>query len=704
MPALITYSVDLDEVPLDSKIVDEFRRDGIKFLYPPQKDALDNVFSGKSVVVSVPTASGKSLIAYMAILRAFSMGLKSMYIVPLRALAMEKYEDLLKFEKYGLRTALAIGDFDAPPGYLSNYDVIVATSEKMDSILRHSPEFAYEIGAMVVDEIHLMGEESRGPTLEMVITKIRALNDDVQIIGLSATVANADEIARWLNAELVYSDFRPVPLKLGVYVGDTIIYDDESTERLERDSLGVGNLVTARISDGGQLLIFVNRRKSTESLATKLQRRVRRFLTDEELRQLEEITAEMNDDEYSAYTDKLTRMLRSGVAFHHAGLSNKHRKIVEDAFKKRLVKVIVATPTLAAGINLPSRTVIVRDLARYDGVGMSPLPVMEVKQMLGRAGRPRYDRFGEGILMASSEKKAQWYMENYIMGDVEEIDSQLSSEKALRTHLLSLIATDMANSREEIMEFFEKSFYGFSLPVETLSNKVDRTLGFLIENEFVEEGTFLRATPLGKRVSDLYIDPLSALMFRECYQMDFDEFCVLHTISATPDMRPLYAKKNEIEDLLLLTRIHPIAIDEYAVEPEKFFGGLKIARILMDWISEAPQDSIVAKYDVGPGDLHSLSELADWLIYAFSEIGKTLRYPHFRKAESLRFRVKYGVTEDLLPIVELRGVGRVRARRLHEHGLTSIEKLKQAKVEDLTRIPGIGEKLAREILRQVQRR
>ncbi len=694
--------MELDEIPLDPEIVDEFRRDGIRFLYPPQKEALEHVFAGHSVVVSVPTASGKSLIAYMAILRAFRMGLKSIYIVPLRALAMEKYEELLKFEKYGMKVALAIGDFDAPPGYLQRYDVIVATSEKMDSILRHSPDFAYGIGAMVVDEIHMMGEESRGPTLEMVITKVRSINEDVQIVALSATVANADELAEWLNAKLVNSNFRPVRLKLGVYVGDTIIFNDGTTESLQRDSLGVGNLVSDRIENGGQLLIFVNRRKSAESLATRLQRRVKRLLTDDELEKLSTMAEDILEGEFNAYSDKIAKLIRHGVAFHHAGLSNKHRKTVENGFKNRLIKVIVATPTLAAGINLPSRTVIVRDVARFDGVGMSPLPVMEVKQMLGRAGRPRYDKEGEGIIMASSEKKAEWYMDNYINGEVESVESRLSSDRALRTHILALIATDMANSREEIMEFFGNSFYGYSLPVDTLTGKIERILGFLIDNGFVEESRFLRATKLGRRVSDLYVDPLSALMFQECYTQEYDHFCVLHTVSTTPDMRPLYAKKSEIEGLLFLTKVHPIAIDEYMVEPERFFGGLKIARILMDWIAEAPQDSVVNTYDIGPGDLHAISELADWLLYAFGEIGKTQGYQYFREVEKLRLRVKYGVSEELLPIISLKGIGRVRARRLYERGYTSIDKLKEAKLSELMAIPGIGERLAREILEQVR--
>ncbi|RLJ09612.1 MAG: restriction endonuclease subunit R, partial [Candidatus Aenigmatarchaeota archaeon] len=223
--------MELDQIPLPSEFLDVFKQEGIRELYPPQEAAIKEIFKGKNLVVAIPTASGKTLIGYMAILRAFKMGLKSVYIVPLRALAMEKYEELKRFEKFGMRVALAMGDYDSPPGYLKYYDVIIATSEKMDSILRHDVEFAYNLGVVVVDEIHLLGEPSRGPTLEMVISKIRDVNGDAQIIALSATIKNSEELAHWLGAEHIYSEFRPVPLKLGVYYDDTLLF--ENGERYE---------------------------------------------------------------------------------------------------------------------------------------------------------------------------------------------------------------------------------------------------------------------------------------------------------------------------------------------------------------------------------------------------------------------------------------------------------------------------------------
>ncbi len=694
--------MELDEIPLDSEMIDVFREEGIKYLYPPQKDALDEIFRGNSVIVSIPTASGKSLIAYIAILRAFKRGLKSVYIVPLRSLAMEKYEELKRFEKFGMKVALSMGDYDSPAGYLKHYDVVVATSEKMDSILRHDIDYSYEIGVVVADEIHLLGDESRGPTLEMVITKLKTMNPEIQFIGLSATIKNSEEIADWLNAKHIYSEFRPVPLKLGVYYDDTLLYDDGVSYEIKRDALGIGNIVAKRIEEGGQILIFVNRRKSAESLATKLQFKVRRRLNEEEKKELERISEQLMDEEYTIYTEKIAKLLVNGVAFHHAGLSNRQRKIVEDSFRKRLLKVIVATPTLAAGINLPSRTVIVRDLTRYDGFASVPLPVMEVKQMLGRAGRPKYDRFGEGILFARSERKARQYFEMYINGEIEDIRSQLENESALRIHTLALIAGDIVNHEDEILEFFRNTFYGFKMPVENLEKKIDYILDFLEDNEFVERKKLIRATKLGKRVSDLYIDPLSAIIFRKCYTMDYDEFCVLHTIGCTPDMRTVYPRSSELNELFVVANMHDLAVDEFDVPAEKYYGSIKTALILQDWMNEVPQDEIVKRYDIGPGDLHSIIEMADWLLYAFAEIGRVLKYRDYRRVESLRLRVKYGVREELLPIVAIRGIGRVRARRLFDSGFDSISKLRNATLRELTSIPGIGERLAKEILKQVK--
>ena len=190
----------------------------IKELYPPQKEAIALVEKGNSVLMSVPTAAGKTLVAYAALIKAVKAKKKGMYLVPLRALAWEKVnelKDICKKILNGAKIGVSVGDYDKARG-LSKYDIIVSTSERADSLIRHNPSWLSEVECLVADEIHLLNDSGRGPTLEITLSKFREINPNVQIIGLSATVSNSKEIADWLDAKLVESDFRPVPLRKGI--------------------------------------------------------------------------------------------------------------------------------------------------------------------------------------------------------------------------------------------------------------------------------------------------------------------------------------------------------------------------------------------------------------------------------------------------------------------------------------------------------
>lgn len=193
-------------------------------LRPAQEKSLKKgLLAGKSMLICTPTASGKTLIAELAALKSImNREGKAIYIVPLKALATEKFKDFKK--RYGefIKVGLSIGDLDAKDPYLAEYDLIVATSEKLDSLIRHRSPWISEVGVVVVDEIHLMNDPSRGPTLEILITILRQLLKDVQIVALSATIGNPKELAEWLNAELVEDDWRPVKLYKGVSFGGSV--------------------------------------------------------------------------------------------------------------------------------------------------------------------------------------------------------------------------------------------------------------------------------------------------------------------------------------------------------------------------------------------------------------------------------------------------------------------------------------------------
>ena len=191
----------------------------IKELRPAQEKSIkQGLLHGKNLLVCTPTASGKTLIAELAMLKSIVEGRgKSIYIVPLKALASEKFRDFKKRYDKVAKIALSIGDIDSADPYIADYDLIIVTSEKMDSLIRHHAPWLSNIATIVIDEIHLLNDTERGPTLEVLLTILKELLKNAQIIGLSATIGNAEELAEWLNAGLVVDDWRPVKLHKGIY-------------------------------------------------------------------------------------------------------------------------------------------------------------------------------------------------------------------------------------------------------------------------------------------------------------------------------------------------------------------------------------------------------------------------------------------------------------------------------------------------------
>jgi len=199
----------------------------IKKLRPAQEKAIKKgLLDGKNLLVCTPTASGKTLIAELAALKnIIEKNGKAIYIVPLKALASEKYKDFKKRYDGIAKVALSIGDIDNADSYLVDYDLIITTSEKLDSLIRHRAPWLSLISTIIIDEIHLLNDPGRGPTLEILITILRQLLKKAQIIGLSATIGNPEELAEWLNAELVEDNWRPVKLHKGVYLDGEIDFN-----------------------------------------------------------------------------------------------------------------------------------------------------------------------------------------------------------------------------------------------------------------------------------------------------------------------------------------------------------------------------------------------------------------------------------------------------------------------------------------------
>ncbi len=708
--------VPLAGTRLDSDVRRILERDGIASLYPPQAQALDPVLSGESLLLACPTASGKSLVAYLALLRAARAGRSGLYLVPLRALAYEKAEELEKFEELGIKVGLSIGDFDLPPERLEKLDILVATSEKADGLLRRGSPWLDRLGVVVADEVHLMRDPDRGPTLEVSLTRLRRRYPDLQIVALSATVRNSEELAEWLNARHIASSFRPVPLKLGVYSEGRITFTDLSTREIPPPGDAVPRLVRTVVGEGGQSLVFVNSRRASEQLAGALVPTVRNLLTDEERDRARLATGELAavSDEETEGIRRLSELLPHGVAFHNASLTNPERRVVERAFRDRALKVLVATPTLAAGINLPARRVIVRDTTRYDDrLGLqAPIPALEVHQMLGRAGRPRYDPVGEALLIARTPDDEERLLDQYLSAPPEPVQSRLAAEPALRMHVLALVASGAVANESDLKSFFAATFYGHTLPLDELESKVTGVRRFLEENEFLEPGTALRATRFGHLTSELYLDPLSAIILRKVLAqapIGVGAFPLLAGISATPDLPPLFLRRGEESDLLAR---YTDEAEELLVKPEEppleldfevFLATLKTASVLEAWTDEVPILELTRRFGIGAGDLRTKVEDAEWLLFAAGRLAVAFQRRLGRSIDDLSYRVRYGVREELLDLVRLRGIGRVRARMLYRAGYPDREALRQAPIDRIEQALR-SRKLAEMVVSQLHRR
>ncbi len=695
---------DLDIDPRVQRIIES---QGITELYPPQEEAIGPALAGENLVLAIPTASGKSLVAYLALLKSVLNGGKALYIVPLRALATEKYEDLKPFEELGIRVALSMGDYDSDEPTLVSYDIIIATSEKADSLLRHRTHWLKQLSVVVADEVHLINDPGRGPTLEVTLAKLRQVNPRAQVIALSATIANSAELARWLEAQHIVSAWRPVPLREGVYFDGGITWSDLSHHLIVPDGDDIPALVRDTLREGGQCLLFVNTRASTETLARKLRPAVKPYLRRQEVTTLSKAAESMmgRQEEPTSLARRLGQNLKAGSAFHNAGLTNPQRKIVEDLFRGGALKVIVATPSLAMGINLPARRVIIRDVRRYEpNYGYDFIPILEVKQMAGRAGRPQYDEFGEAILLARYEEDISVLMDNYILAGPEAIESKLGSEPALRMHLLAAIATGHVQTEKELHAFMERTFYAYQRGVAMMEEGIEGVLGFLEEEAMIRREEALKPTLFGRRTSDLYVDPLSAVVLRDALKSERkgDNFAYLHAIAATPDMPTLYLGRKDYEWVE-----EKAATEEYFIESEDedfLLAEVKTASLLEDWMEEVPEDDITKKFRVGPGDIRRMVQMGEWLLYAMHELGRLFSKKRLRPLGRLLARIGYGVKEELLDLTSLRGVGRVRARALFKRDIKTKEDLRTMEIAALARIPTIGPGIAKGILAQLGRK
>jgi helicase len=692
-------------------------------LYPPQELALSKgVMNGNNILVTTPTSSGKTLIGLMGMINILSKRKKIVYLTPLKALASEKFnefkiiKDLSCFKNRKIEIAISTGDYDSSGTELIDKDIIILTNEKMDSILRHDSNWIFDVGLFIIDEIHLLTERERGPTLEIILTKIKLMPQRPQIIGISATISNSDEIADWLKCEPIQSKWRPTELIEGVYNYGKVTMNNGTT--FEIDNIGVADNSSGGIiglamdsitNDGGQSLVFAETRKRTVSLAKKTSDIVLKSLDKSSKLSAQKIGAEiLKQGDDTELNRTLSNTVTKGVGFHHAGLGLKSRQIVEDAFRKGIIKILFATPTLAAGVNLPARRVVITSIFRYDYEygGNVPLSVLQYKQLCGRAGRPAYDKYGEAIIITDSRTNPEDLYNHFVLGEPEPIVSQLMNETALRVHVLGVIASRPKILKSELLYFFEETFLSKYHRNETISFEIDSLLHYLHdEGLIIMRKELLMPTRFGKRISLLYIDPKTGIHFKK--NLDFynsnkydDGINYLHWICDSYDFYPkLTLRQNEIESFERMFEKHDLGSHGLS----NYDYSLKNMIILLEWMDESSEASLNEKFGVEPGDLYRMVETTYWLSYCLYEIAQLIgRKDLLPEIAKLRLRIKHGIKSELISLIKLEGIGRIRARALYKAGITSATEIDKISESKLGSIPKIGVKLAKKLKNQIK--
>lgn len=662
----------------------------IKKFNPAQKAVIESGYleDKSNYIISIPTASGKTVLGILPALKTILNGGKSVYAAPLLSIQNEKVKEFKAFEEHGIKVGK----------HPSNSDLSVMVFESFDALTRFSWNVLREVDTLIIDEFHMIGEYSRGPTLESAITRAKIINPSLRIIALSATLKNIDEIEQWLDGKTVEHDYRPVPLNKEVL-------DAEMFNTKNKNDVIV-KIVEKAIEDNSQALSFVSTRRFTESLATYVAKKIDKKTTNEQKQKFKQVAdklLEVPKKKGSLPTTtclKLAEAAEKGVVFHHAGLFNEQKEIIEDEFRKGNILMITATPSLMYGVNLPSKYVVIRDHTRWTSNGPASIPVFDYEQMSGRAGRPQYDDVGYSYLVAKTMDEAFDLEARYVNGEIELTNSKLIDNKdAIYKQIIAQIASSLSKNLDDLNDFFGKTLYGFQMKNNpSMSMFAQDSLNWELESalEFLLQNGIIRATPEGLKTTDF-----GNLIAKSNYAVEtavkIKEYVstmeklnpaeMIYALAETPDLPLISFKgrksKDPVRDKLSECGLFAVDIGN----PEA------TAVSLIEWIDERNEYEIENAYNVYSASTRRSAYEASRLVkFAKNTLEVLGNYSNLKDMDYLSARLYYGVKEDIIPlVVGVKRLGRKRARLLMK---TFGDNLSEASEKELQKVEGIGPKLA----------
>ncbi|XP_078050006.1 DNA polymerase theta [Augochlora pura] len=721
---------------LPPNILQKYEARGVKEMFTWQVECLSNhkvMEEKRNLVYSAPTSAGKTLVAEILMIKTvLEMRKKAIFILPFISVVREKmyyFQDLLSDS--GIRVDGFMGGV-VPRGGFATTQIAIATIEKANSLINRLMEEneLVNLGAVVIDELHLVGDPNRGYLLELLLTKLKYMtlrdeNINIQLIGMSATLPNLSLLAKWLNAELYKTDFRPIPLNEQCKINKDI-YDNKlclirtlmPKPELTMDTDDIIHLCIETISDGHSVLIFCATKNWCEKLAEQiaaaffklgrgnsslgatLRQQLDSTLISETLEQLKRSPTGLDD--------VLERTVSFGTAFHHAGLTMDERDIIEGSFRSGSLRVLVATSTLSSGVNLPARRVIVRSPM----FGGRLLDSLTYRQMIGRAGRMGKDTAGESILVCKpNEQKAA---ESLLSASLNPIMSCLEDSAPLIRALLEAIASEVVHTPSDL-ELYTKCTLIYMCNEESTKNPSNEAIQFLVDNEFLllqktEEEYRWVATAFGKACLAASVPPRDGLFLleelqkaRRCFVLD-TELHVIYLVTPLSSgnqigkidwitfwelWRMLSESERRVGELVgveerfLASAVKGIARPGKSLNIHKRFY---TALALHDLVREVPLDTVCKKYGCCRGLLQSLQQSAATFAGMVSQFCKQLSWDCMELLVSqFQTRLQFGVCRELLDLLRLSMLNGLRARSLYKQGITSVADLAVANELDVER-------------------
>lgn len=648
--------------------------------FPPQRELLEAGFFGSDEhwLICAPTGSGKTVIGEWAILSALQKGRKAAYLAPLKAIVEERLEDWNR--TFASRSiGLFTGDRSRKTANTSpaDHDLLLLTPEKLSSYLHnwrtHLPWLS-QIDALVVDEIHLLGDSGRGAGLECLLTRWKRINPFTRIIGLTGTLSNAEEIADWLGARLYKSEWRPIPVEHRIV---RFSKADQKPDLLLEELAPV-------VKDGGRALVFTNSRRRCEQLCKTL-----------------------NEAGLSC-------------AFTHAGLAPARRSAAQNLLREGKVDVLTTTSSLEMGVNFPARKVVIYDSYGFNGETFGPLPIARYLQAAGRAGRAGLDAYGESVLFLPKWAGSD---PDYSARIPEPVVSGLFQEKRRTFEVLVDVSGRLSISEEHLStNFGARSLWHrqgghahFSDLVMTLVN------GGLLRRDTKTE-TYLSETALGRIACQMAIEPATIASFVRLYEVlpNPTGFDLLLTAcwaaESTPKLGFNFEEIDPLTDTLL--EVPSALLDGTVAEATSIQGhknkrnmlaGLKSAILIHQHISGLSLERLAEQHDAYPYDLELLRQNLGRVLSAAQRIFSCLwakqreadedesvdeKQPKSKCSaqlvcEDLLVMVEYGVPRSATGLVRIPGIGRKRARKLLEHGITTPAQFTETPSSDLVSILGL---------------